>query len=58
MKTNYVATIHFSTDGKTDVENLMELAADRMCQTFSVDVTDTHVEELEDNDDQTTTSNA
>jgi hypothetical protein len=55
--TKYVATIHFSTDGKTDVENLMEQAADRMEQVFSVDVTDTNVEEIDD-DDQTTTPNA
>lgn len=47
-KTKYVATIYFETDGKTDVENLMELAADRMCQVFSVDVTDTFVEEVDE----------
>lgn len=49
-KVKYVATIHFETDGKTDVANLIDVAADRMEQIYSVEVTDTHYEELSTNE--------
>jgi hypothetical protein len=48
MKTQHVATIYFETDGKTDVDNVVAMAAERMEQIFSVRISDTHVEDVED----------